>query len=457
MFPSLGMIVMMVICAVSATAFVLWPRPGEQDMEFWTFARVHEETYSGMIDRWNRNALETDKPTVRMSVVDGNAMIRRTLSAFWAGTPVADVYEVERDMIGQFFAGPVEDVGFVDMTDRLKDSGVYEKFNAPSLSTWTKEGRIFGIPHDVHPVMLAYRVDIVEEAGIDIESIRTWDEFARVMQPLVQDLDGDGTADRYPLNIWYTNNQLIETLLLQAGGGMFDAEENCLLSSDANARVLSTLIAWCFGPQRIAIDAPEFSPSGNQLRLDGRVVCTIMPDWLAGVYKQDLPQLSGKLRLMPLPAWEPGATRTSVMGGTMLAVTASSEHLDAAWEFAQDLYLSRELAERIFTVNTMISPVRDLWEEDFYKEPDPFFGGQVVGLAYIELAPEVPARTSSQFRMIALTRMGLAINSLKRYAESNNEYNVDRLFPVARRLLREQQDGLMQEMNRNVFLRDREQ
>ena len=57
------------------------------------------------------------------------------------------------------------------------------------------------------------------------------------------------------------------------------------------------------GPDRITIDAPAFTASGNFLRLEGRVVCELMADWMAGAWKKDLQPLSGKLKLMPLPAW----------------------------------------------------------------------------------------------------------------------------------------------------------
>ena len=53
------------------------------------------------------------------------------------------------------------------------------------------------------------------------------------------------------------------------------------------------------------LPAGELSPSGNKLKLDGYVIASIMPDWLDGVWKCDLPQLSGKLKLMPSPAWTP--------------------------------------------------------------------------------------------------------------------------------------------------------
>ncbi len=91
---------------------------------------------------------------------------------------------MERRAVARAFAGPIEAVGFVDLTDRLAKDGLLERINTPSFSPWSSRGRVFGLPHDVHPVMLGYRADIVEAAGIDVSKIETWDDFERIMRPL---------------------------------------------------------------------------------------------------------------------------------------------------------------------------------------------------------------------------------------------------------------------------------
>jgi arabinosaccharide transport system substrate-binding protein len=71
----------------------------------------------------------------------------------------------------------VEDVGFLPLNGYLERSGRLAEILPSRLATWSKDGIIFGIPHDVHPVTITYREDLFREAGIDLASALTWTQF----------------------------------------------------------------------------------------------------------------------------------------------------------------------------------------------------------------------------------------------------------------------------------------
>ena len=448
----MGPAVIALIAVTSSVAIAVWPTTQSEGMVFWIFAPHHARMYDGVIKEWNENAQRNGTEPVQMYTLSMGALNRRIQSGMWAKTPTCDLVEIEQPSVARFMAGPVEEVGFYDLTERIKEEGIYDRLNKPSFAPWTSRGRIFGLPHDVHPVLLCYRADLVEAAGIDVSQIKTWDDFERVMKPLVADTDGDGDTDRYLLGLWYTSANDVQGLLLQAGGGTFDAQGNSIIASDANAKVLARITTWCVGPSRIAIDAPEFSPTGNQLKLEGRVVAALMPDWLAGVWKNAMGDLKGKLKLMPLPAWEPGGRRTSVIGGMMIAIPKTTQDFDSAWTFAKELYLSPKLAEQLFESNHIISPDTSLWDKPFYKVSEPYFSGQQSGLMYIEQAPHVPFRTSSPFHQVAMQQIMDVGVALKSYAEANKVYEPEALIPEAKRLLEAVDKRIKQEMSRNVFI-----
>jgi arabinosaccharide transport system substrate-binding protein len=402
--------------------------------------------YEPQVEAWNaRQANPADRFTDY--VITTGALAQRLQSGFLSGTPVPDAAEIEISMAPTFFSGPLDSVGFADLTDAIKREGLDKRMNPPSFSPWTNRGRIFGLPGDVHPVLLAYRADIVEAAGIDVSKIETWDDFVRVMKPLMNGPNGT----RYLLNMWETDPGDMETLVLQAGGGYFDANLQPILDSDINARVLAKIVTWIAGPGRISVNAPSFDANGNYMYLSGQVLGILMPDWLCGVWLKDLPGLSGKMKLMPLPAWDAGGLRTSVSGGSMIGIPKRADFA-RSWPFIKYLYTSHEVARQLYQTTGIITPVREFWNDPIYNEPNPYFSGQATGRLYIAMADKVPARTSSSFKPDAEIDMNNALIRLKRYAETNNIYDESVLRAQAKRELAIAQADIVRRMASNAFL-----
>ncbi|MEZ5413871.1 MAG: extracellular solute-binding protein [Opitutaceae bacterium] len=448
-FLSPGALVITTIAIITSVIVASLPTKEVKGIPFWLSASVHYEAYQPLIEEWNQQHPESP---YGMTLLHARALERRMLSGFLSGTPVADVIETHLAISSKAFLGPIEEVGFADLTERLHREGIYEQINAPSFTPYTSRGRIFGLPHDVHPVLLAYRSDIVEAAGIDVSQIETWEDYFRVMRPLFRDNDGDGKPDHYLMTAGDTRADVASMLMLQAGGSMFDENDRPNFANEINAEVLATLTTWFTGPDATCTDVPAFTASGHRQRLEGFVIGTLCPDWMAGSWKIENPGLSGKLKLMPVPAWKKGGRRTSVAGGTMMGFYKHSAHIEESWKLAKHLYLSPKLAEHMFRTTTIISPVKTLWPSGFYDEPDPFFSGQPVGRMYIEQAPDVPPRPSSPYNDIAGQSFASVLIALSQYANRNNIYDVPTLKVEALRLLQQQQGILERLISRNLFL-----
>lgn len=446
------------ICAILALAiissFALWLTPvtGKAGLQLWIFDSGHLLVYKSLKPSWDA---EHPNQPLNLTILAGAGLQTRMMSGFYSGTPLADLLEIERSLAGLVFAGPLEDVGFLDLTDRLKTEGLLETINPSSFSPWTTRGRIFGLPHDVHPVMLAYRADIIEAAGIDVGQIETWEDYFRVMRPLQRDFDGDGRIDRYILSGAATNPNTTELILLQAGGTFFDDDGRPLMNSELNARILARLATWYGGPDRVTGDVNIYNASvGSGLKLinDGFVTGLIAPDFYAGSMTMALPEMKDKFKLMPLPAWEKGGRRTSVQGGTMMGIAKTTPEPELAWAALKHLYLSEHNAERLFKDRGIVSPVKSFWSKSFYDEPSPFFCGQPVGRMYLDLAPDAPLRPSSPFYVQALMRFVTVATQLTEVANREKVSNPDQLVSRARELLDLAQDDLQRQIDRNVFL-----
>src|SRR5262249_28679267 len=129
----------------------------------------------------------------------------------------------------------------------------------------------------------------------------------------------------------------LQALMLQHGGGMFDDAGNVIFDSAATVDVFCWYVKQIEGPGRIAFPCGWGQNLAKALT-DGLVLFIVCPDWRTAQFEMDVPNLSGELALMPLPAWEEGGTRTSTWGGTGLSITKQCKNFDLAWKLAMYLY-----------------------------------------------------------------------------------------------------------------------
>lgn len=443
---SAGVWVILLLFVASGVTLLLSARDADRQLRMWLFSPEHRVMYVPTLEGARGGIGSVD-----LSLMSIAALQSRMKSGFFGGLPTADLIEAERATVGQVFMGPVDAIGLRDLTPRLEAEGLLELFNPPSLSPWSVEGRVFGLPHDVHPVMLAYRADLTEAAGIDLAEAETWEEFFTLLEPMTADGDGDGRPDRYPLSFWYTQQDNIELLLLQGGGRLFDERGVPTLDDPRNARLVAEMVSWCVGPEPRALDIEEFTAAGHQARIEGRAIAYLCPDWMCSIWRMHVPQIGGKMKLMPLPAFEPGGRRTSVRGGTMLGFPRTSARFDEAWEVAKLLYTSPEVARRLYEEVDIVTPVRSLWDDPIYDTPDPFFMGQAKGRMFIELAPDIPPRSSSPYGQAAVFEVRDAATNLARWAQTQRVHDAASLEPQARALLERAQANVARRMSRNAF------
>lgn len=376
------------------------PRP---ELVFAIFAPNHVESYEELIPRFEaKHGVD-----IRLQLVHQRALETRLQNAMLAGTPVPDIVELSQLGLGYFTRGPLEDVGFLDLTERLEREGYRERLVESRLSLWSTRDHVFALPHDVHPATLMYRADLVAEYGIDVETLLTWDDFTRAAERVVKDANGDGVVDRYMIDLPTSEPWGLITLLLQRGIGMFDRAGKVAFNQPAAVDTIAWYIRVTAGPKRIAFQCGWGQPLYKAM-LDGLALFYIAPDWRTRAVALDAPHLAGKFRLMPLPAWEPGGRRTSVWGGTGLAIARSTQHPELAWEFAKALYFDAEELGKRFLHTNILPPFKDAWALPELANQDPFYGGQRIGELFAKLAPETPPTWSSPYWRLAENKISEA-------------------------------------------------
>lgn len=400
-------------------AAVRGKKPPRADLVMVTFTEAHFTEYQKALPRFEKK----HNLRVELQFADWSALQRRLQNAMLAGVEVPDVVEMMESSLGYFTRGPKKDFGFLDLTDRVQREGLDQRMVSTRFALWMARGRIYGIPHDVHPMMLAYRKDLVEELGINVDELDTWDKFADVGRRVSKDLDGDGNPDRYMLEMPANGGWALQALILQLGGGLFDKDGNITLVSDATERAFLWYLRQSRGPHRIGYDV-GWGQSVMQALSDGLVLFYWTPDWRSYWFQEFAPKLKGKMALMPLPAFDPGGRRTSVWGGAGVCISKNSKHPDEAWELVKFLYFNREELEPRFKGTNILPPLKDAWTLPGFQEPNAYYSGQRIGRLYAELAPLTPPVYSAPVHTVALSKLDQAFFQVADYYKKHGEQGI---------------------------------
>jgi len=408
------------IIAALVTGLIGWfrPAPVKTDLTVWTFTDLHARMFRGdgatteptLVDRYR----ERTGQSVGITLIGGQAINVRLNSIFDNGTAsqtdVPDLVEVEVSSVGRFFRPPTNQIGFLPLNDRLAAGGWDKRILPSRLALWSKQGVIFGVPHDVHPVSLVYRKDLFDQAGVDLASATTWPAFQTACLAFQQYWTANGFPRRRAIELPSNSADFIVVMLLQRHLNLLDTDNTSHLTDDRVARTVAFYARCVAGPHAIGGDA---SPGANVWIRDlvnGDLCCMFMPDWRAGYLKTGASDLTGKVAMMPLPRFDPDDAPTGTWGGTMIGIPKLAKDPNRSWQLLQYLYLSpHALQSRAHYAGT-VPPVIDAWNDPSWHTPDPFFGGQKVGELYTSLARQLPERYVTPFTTLATQALTMVLN-----------------------------------------------
>lgn len=412
-FPP-GRVPLLLLCFALATgAAVAWRSAQEQrQLEIWTFTHFASTEFTPLI------AARPDADEIRV-VNLGAAMFDRLALALMTRTELPGLVEIEQQFVGRYTRGPVADIPFVDLTQRVRREGWDEKLIAARLARYTVNGHIFGIPHDIHPMVLLYRPDVLAELGYQPEDLATWEAFCAAAQKFYRPGRLGTTEWRRGIALQAAECHDFLALLWQRGGDVFDPEGRVIIDSDLAVDTLT------FFKRLFKSDPPVAGPKLTGWSEDfaalarGQILAYPAPDWmLAGMQLEQRDILEGKVRIMPLPAWQAGGRRTSTGGGSAMFIPLGSADPDRCWELLKQLYFDRESLVQRFRTQSIVPPLRTVYDDPVFDAPVVFFQGQRIGRLLTELAGEVPPINGSPYLPDAYKRLDVAVDAVLREAQT---------------------------------------
>ncbi|MFF5207467.1 ABC transporter substrate-binding protein [Streptosporangium sp. NPDC000396] len=317
-------------------------------------------------------------PEVKVQVVDigyDNAYKKITMG-LESGSGLPDVITLEDDHI----PGYAENFpnGLVDL------SGVAGKYKADfDRAKWAaaSSGKaLFALPWDSAPVALYYRRDYFQQAGVDPGSIVTWDDAVRAGEKIKR-----ATGKRLFVSDFTTAGTF--TILLQQLGQGYFKDGKVAVNSPAAVRALTLL------KTLRDKDLLQNEKGWNGLvtaTKEGRVATQPTAVWWSGTLTGEMPELSGRFGVVPLPAFNPNGIRTSSNGGSALAITSQTKNHDAAWAFIEWLLTRKDNQVSMMRTEALFPAYLPALTDPLFDQPQPYFGGQQVNRLFADEVRNIP-------------------------------------------------------------------
>ena len=305
-----------------------------------------------------------ENPGTTIIVDKVDAEYTKLYPALASGVSVPDIMQIQQTDF-QAFLNNYEG-SFADMTDIVEPEK--DNFAQSALGvTIGNDGKYYAIPWDIGQCAMMYRKDVFEEAGVDAEAIKTWDDFLEAGKIILEKTGKKMFGFCYNGS---SSSDAIKLLLHQQGGTYYDEEGKVDLTTDKMMKAIAFLKE--MQNAGITMDLPsEWDDRITALNAE-QLVCLPYPVWYTGTLMSAVADQSGKWAIAPMPGFEGEGTEVS-MGGCVLAVSADSENLELAKAFASYAMMNDEANEIDFGWGQFTS-YKPSYEAPAFKQVDEYFG-----------------------------------------------------------------------------------
>lgn len=331
----------------------------------WTFIELHQQFYTDMAERWNE-----ENPDKKVKLVLSNMqyddMHNKLSLALESGEGAPDIVDIE---LGKFPAFMTGTIGLRDLTDVI--APYLDKVVKSRLDIYSKDGKSYGLPTHVGATVAFYNKELLDSAGVDYSTIKTWDDFKNAGVKYYE-----ATGKQFA-TVETTAQWMINLMLAQKGGDYLSEDGSLNINNDKMVEVL-TFIKGMQDTGAFSV-VPGGQPDNEEAYAhynDGSYAVQIMPFWQTSRYTNYMQDLAGKVVIAPTPVWDTtdGEYASIGGGGTGTAIVASSPNADLAAEVMAYIKLSEGANEEVWNVLGFDPVNTEVWADTSLTEnPDNTF------------------------------------------------------------------------------------
>lgn len=337
------------------------PAAGAQKVVFWTFVDAHQKFYESMAASWNESHPD-QAIALEATTIPYDDMHTKLLVALQSGVGAPDLVDIEQSKFPNFMKGTPQLVSLNDIVEPELGNIVKSR-----VEIYSKEDTYYGIDYHVGATVMYYNKEMLDQAGINPGTIKTWADFETAGKQMLEKtgkpmitFEGNGNWSWWPA-------------ISQQGSDQVDQDGNVTVDTPVNVKTMQ------FFQQLVKEGVAAVAPGAGHDTEEyfgymdsGSAASVFMPFWFMNRFTDHIPDLKGKVIIRPMPAWEEGGNRSAGMGGTATSITNQAKNPALIKEFLTYAKLSKEGNLQIWK-QLGFDPIRtDVWSDPAMKESNKF-------------------------------------------------------------------------------------
>ena len=293
----------------------------------------------------------------------------------------------------------------------------WDDFGAEKLSYSTIGDQHYGVPVDNGTSIFAYRVDVLEQAGLTIDDMTgiTWDQWLENAKTVKEKtgyalLSMDHSGDDLPY------------MMMQAEGQSqwLDGAPN-IAGNETFKKIIEVIVK---GAQDGSIIlANSWSDYTDQTIIGDQVAGVFNGNWIIPTIEQNAGN-SGKWEITTIPTLE-GGEGYAANGGSSLYITSNCAKADLAKEFLAYTFGGGEGAmdtyDNALRNGGVITCCVSASQSDVYQEGIAFFNDQAIYSKIVEMGTHVPVVEQNDYHYRMREYVGNAITNIINGADVDSE------------------------------------
>ncbi len=302
---------------------------------------------------------EAENPNIKLELERNNeANYYEKLVTTIIGEDAPDIARIEYPKAAQYIAA-----GYIANLDSYISADFFDGFFESTFLPVLKDGSHYGIPQSIDALVLFYRTDMFEEAGI-ASPPATWDELITVAQQLTKKPDvygiglfgGWGPFEFYP---WF----------FQAGAEMFEEQDGKLIPAFNSDAGVEALQLWVDLIHKYEV-MPEGSSTYTEDDVKGGFLAKSIAMFTSGPWTitsmKANTDMDGKWAIAPLPE---GKEKATVLGGLDFLVMEQSQYKEEAVKFLT--YFYQDDIQLDWAKSFNLIPIKKSSYQDSFFSEDP--------------------------------------------------------------------------------------